>query len=328
MLNDHTSLPTVLQELIVQYLLPTGYTIVYDGSGFGCAGSRDSGSLTRIKYLFVPYKTSEPSVQLPHHELSSSHDVRQIIPYKESVLVYSDDQSCRMSIHLHTPGQHQTTCLLKRYGDHWMIHRMCVFDDYLILQTKSTSSVHGVAGVVATTTFNIIDLKTGLIRWNCEPQTRREVFVPLSNKRLLCFKEAQVLEFAVSDSKGISDARGGIQSVIEGLPSKVLELKIELDPDVLERHFVVNDEDICFISYHATPTIWLLSSTTWKCTELCRLPSGYTLLRCSVNGQLVAVNIGGADPVLRYCVETQSWVKTDFPLVTLHPSAVHHIACM
>ncbi len=336
-LNDCTPLPTVLQEMIFQYLLPAGYTLVYDSSKFQYAERYNSlKDDDRLKRLFVPYNTDEPCVHLPDHPRRQSRrilDTCKIIPYGESVVVYSDDLKCRAYVHLYAPplrapGQDQPTCLLKRYGNYSTIHRMYIFDHHLIVQTEYTH-LHNSSEGDDTMTFNLIDLKTGAVRWKCRPQTTREVFVPLSDDRLLCLTEDRILEFTATSST-TSDGCRGIESVIANRPSRVVELKVEFDLDTLSQHIVMNETDICFIGY-ATSDIWLLSTTTWKCTKLCQQPIGYNLLCCAINGELVALRVGDANDVdhaVMYCVETQSWMRTRFPLTQTVEPASGHIACI
>ncbi len=325
MLNDHTPLPTVLQEMIVQYLLPTGYTIVYDNSKFKYPG--DDNSSKQLKQLFVPYDTNQTSV--PSCEWTLSQDETwSIRRYKDGVVVHSEDVGNNVHINLYVQGKSKPILLLDELGSYTNMYWICIFQDKLILQARNTLETDNFK-----TSYSIVDLHAAYINREHTIESKRTIrqlesgtFVSLNDKCLLYLTADRIRQFtrglrsphSVPPANGDDDGGKGCGGGdIFDHPSQVIELKCEVDHRNLKRHFVLNGTDICFEPEFYDTTIWLLSTVRWEWSKITPLPERYKLIPCSIDDRLVAMNIYDTMTALTYCFDTQSWINTNFPLVLL-----------
>ncbi len=325
-LNDCTPLPTVLQEMIVQYLLPSGYTIVYDQM---IAIDDDDGYCKGLRCLFVPYDThASPAVstQLDNNGLVFEDEIWGIVPYKQGVIVHSEDDEHVVHIRYiqwnpsggKTTLPHEPTLLLKTSSDSMKVHWMTVFRDKLIIQTINTFNA-----MMKEMSYCVIDLQKlnatvicnvdCSVRWDQVKLSDRGSFVSMDDKYLLYLTTDRIYQF------------DDVESAISNRPSKVIELPMmtmtTLKPCILGNRFVVND-DIC-LKPRNDNSIVCVSILTGQWTKLPPYPQEYQLIWCSIDGHLVVSNGVNA---LTYCSTSQSWIEFDFPASTI--GLPEHVVCM
>ncbi len=331
MLNDYTPLPTVLQEMIAQYLLPNGYTLVYDtvslqyvGNMGGADTSRTNKlDVSRFKHLFVPYDTHQSPVQLPNLWKGRQDDeVWNIARYKQGLIVHSEDDDYNVHIELYTVDNgpdnlvgSEAILLLDKPSDTSNMHWMCVFQDRLIIQTRSTYRSDGISYTILNLQHPQCDVDRGIqvnnkVEWDQFKRSERGTFVSMSDKYLLYLTTDRSYQF------------DDIDSAIANRPSKVLELKTTIGPLSFQDQFVVSDTDIYFMRA-SSGTIVCLSTVTGEQIELPALPERYNLLPSSIDDRIVAV---GPDNAVTYCKDSRSWAHFTFPLVAF--GTINHFVCM
>ncbi len=329
MVNDHTPLPTVLQQLVLQYLFPAGCTVMFGGDKLH--DSSDNGvarykvGAIRLSYDTKTGSSSSPSTlgNVLMNASGTIENVYKMIPYKDGAIVYSFFRQVELRLVWHS-ADGSRSIKLPDFENFDGINGgyICVFGDTLIAET---SNYRGDGSIYQTLDLSTLFTEThgahgrtscAWKKWSKVSCGMDGVFIPVGNN-LFYFGWEGVKRFA------------SFEAAVEGDAIQTIRHKKKPEGLVCCGHFVVDDTHILFRNSSTDRKYWMLSTVTWKWKQLPPLPSNYKVLYGSIGGRVVAVPLDQS-PALVYYPDTESWIETDVPLVATNDFGLqpYCIACI
>ncbi len=282
LLHNCTPLPTVLQQLVFDYLLPSGCTILFGNSKRRnepiCLGTID-GKIHKI----MTYKNG--AIVYSRNKIKNAHTLRW----------YSADGN--RTIELPVPTENG-----------YRIHRkyICVFEDTMIAETTEPIDLESM--------YQTLDLSKLLDGTSSSWTVVDSVHVSRSD--LIIAMRNRLIRFGFGSSAHFRSVDDWINGLKDGKP-----IVHDEPEDVLwNGSFPIDDAHVLFNSLdsHAT-RFWIFSVETGKWKQTPPLPTGYKLLHGSVRGHVVAVsNVDLVDrtnsaPVM-LCTNANTWIKANIYL--------------